>query len=71
MIDQDIFTGNFNYYINQDLIMSRFPKGNEIPFSQGKVKMIDDDNISYTTSTEERSSGAPLIIRKNFKKYYF
>ena len=70
LIDQDILSGNYSQYKNEDLIILQFPQGNEISFSQGKVKEINNDKISYTTSTEEGSSGSPLIIRKNIQKYY-
>ena len=70
LIDQDILNGNYNQYKNEDLIILQFPQGNEISFAQGKVKEIDENNISYTVSTEKGSSGSPLIIRKNVQKYY-
>lgn len=31
---------------------------------------INENKILYTSSTEEGSSGSPLIIRKNVQKYY-
>jgi hypothetical protein len=70
LIDQDILSGNSSQYKNEDLIILQFPQGNEISFAQGKVKEINNDNIFYTTSTQEGSSGSPLIIRKNIQKYY-
>lgn len=70
LIDQDILSGNYSQYKNEDLIILQFPHGNEISFAQGKIKEINDDKIFYSTSTEEGSSGSPLIIRKNIQKYY-
>lgn len=70
LIDQDILNDNYNQYKNEDLIILQFPKGNEISFSQGKIMQIVENNLIYTTTTENGSSGSPLLIRNNIQKYY-
>ena len=68
LIDQDILNDNYNQYKNEDLIILQFPKGNEISFSQGKIMQIVENNLTYTTTTENGSSGSPLLIRNNIQK---
>ena len=50
-----------------DIFLLQFP--NEVSFSYGKIKEIKDNKYIYNASTEEGSSGSPIIIRYN-NKYY-
>ena len=47
----------------------QYPKGKEISFSYGKIRLIKDDKIVHSASTNKGSSGSP-IIRKCLKNYY-
>ncbi len=70
LIDEFILNYDENKYKNKDIIILQFPNGGEISFSDGKIMQINENKILYTSSTEEGSSGSPLIIRKNVQKYY-
>ena len=70
LIDEFILNYDENKYKDKDIIILQFPNGGEISFSDGKIMQINENKILYTSSTEEGSSGSPLIIRKNVQKYY-
>ena len=70
LIDENILNYDENEYKDKDIIILQFPNGGEISFSDGKIIQINEKKILYTSSTDEGSSGSPLIIRKNVQKYY-
>ena len=70
LIDDNILNCDENIYKDKDIIILQFPNGGEISFSDGTIIQINEKKILYTSSTEEGSSGSPLIIRKNVQKYY-
>ena len=66
-IDQDIFLeGKIPLYVNVDIFILQFPKGNELSFSVGQIKRIDKKNMEYNASTYYGSSGSPIIRRDNY-----
>ena len=70
-IDDDIYK-DFNFYQiykNKPIYTIYYPKNKNAEYSVNKIKCIDDDNIKikHLCSTEEGSSGAPLINIDNFK----
>ena len=48
---------------NKDIFILQYPKGNEISFSYGKIRSIKEGKIIHNASTEEGSSGSPIIKR--------
>ena len=62
-LDPIIFSNNKNYYKNSDIFILQYPKGNELSFSYGEILSIRGNNIHHDCSTEEGSSGSPIIRR--------
>jgi len=56
------FFNNINYYINAKIIIHQFPLGLEQAYSKGNIVKIDKNNIFYTNSTENGSSGSPIML---------
>ena len=51
-------------YINKDIYIPQFPKGNKLSFSEGKIIKINDSNeLVYDASTESGSSGGPILLK--------
>ena len=51
-------------YINKDIYIPQFPKGNKLSFSEGKIIKINDSNeLVYDASTEDGSSGSPILLK--------
>ena len=48
---------------NNDIFILQFPKGNDISFSDGKILDFKDNKIFHNASTENGSSGSPIIRR--------
>ena len=68
-INDDIMNGNIEKIINSDIFILQYPKGGEISFSQGNIIRIIEDRIILSASTEEGSSGSPIILRDNQYNY--
>jgi len=68
-INDDIMNGNFEKIIKSDIFILQYPKGGEISFSQGNIIKIIEDRIIHSASTEEGSSGSPIILRNNQYNY--
>ena len=70
-IDYDIFQKEElgNFYKNKSIYIIHYPKGKESSYSDSVIKNIDTDNIriQHLCSTEEGSSGAPILNLDNFK----
>ena len=65
-IDPDIFKYNNNEILeNNDIFILQFPKGNDLSFSYGTIKLIKDKIFMHNASTEEGSSGSPIIRRSD------
>ena len=47
----------------QDIFVLQFPKGNEMSFSYGKIKAVNENKLAHTASTDNGSSGSPIIRR--------
>ena len=50
---------------NNDIFILQFPKCNEISFSNGIIKILQNKIIIHTASTEGGSSGSPIIRRSD------
>ena len=64
-IDPLLFTDNKIKIINSDIFILQYPKCNELSFSFscGKILSLDDNQILHTASTDNGSSGSPIIRR--------
>ena len=68
-IEPDLFKYDINNILkDNDIFILQFPKGNDLYFSHGIIKSIKDNIIEHNASTEEGSSGSP-IIRRTGKNY--
>jgi V8-like Glu-specific endopeptidase len=54
--------------IDNDIFILQFPQGKDLSFSHGIIKSIKDSIIVHNASTEEGSSGSP-VIRRSDKNY--
>ena len=61
-IDPIIFSEDKNFLENSEIFILQYP-GNELSFSYGKVLSLKNEKISHSASTEEGSSGSPIIRR--------
>ena len=66
-VDDSIYTDLENIYNNKSIYVIHYPKGNYVNVSFGLSKMIKDNDINHLCSTEEGSSGAPILFLDSFK----
>ena len=69
-IDEEILNDNqYINYKNADIYLLHYILGNKLEYSPGKIKAINENNgnIFHTCSTEEGSSGGPLLNSLNYK----
>ena len=64
-IEPNLFMYNNNYLKDNDIFILQYPFGNDISFSLGKIKLIENNIIRHDASTEKGSSGSPIIRRSN------
>ena len=52
-------------YINQKIYIPQYPEGNKLSVSEGKILKIniEDDELVYDASTEDGSSGSPILLK--------
>ena len=62
-IDPKLFNNNKNNLNDNDIFILQFPNGNDLSFSYGKIKSIIDNKITHNASTDDGSSGSPIIRR--------
>ena len=66
LINQEILKSNMNIFINKDIFILQYPKGEDISFSEGKILSIhDEDSFTHNCSTLKGSSGSPIILRED------
>jgi V8-like Glu-specific endopeptidase len=59
-----IIENDIKIYEGKDIFILQYPKGNDLSFSNGKIlSIIKDNKIIHNCSTEEGSSGSPIISR--------
>jgi hypothetical protein len=68
-INDDIINGNIDKILNSEIFILQYPKGGEISFSQGNIVRIIENRILHSASTQEGSSGSPIILRNNQYNY--
>ena len=69
-IDKDIYQNNLNsIYKNKSVYIIHYPKGGECEYSLDTISNIDVDNIGifHYCSTEDGSSGGPILDLQTFK----
>ena len=49
--------------INKDVYIVQYPDGNDLSYSEGKIKDINNYEIIYDASTQPGSSGSPILIK--------
>jgi len=62
-IEPKLFNNNKNNFKDNDIFILQFPNGNDLSFSYGKIKYIKDNEIIHNASTDDGSSGSPIIRR--------
>ena len=67
-IDPILFDDKKGNLQNSDIFILQYPDGNELSFTYGKIKLLKDDDIIHTASSNEGTSGSP-IIRRNKENY--
>ena len=62
-IDQFLFQYNKEIFKYNDIFILQYPNGNDISFSSGKILFLNNNKIFHNASTEDGSSGSPIIRR--------
>ena len=62
-IDPNLYKNNKNNLKNNDIFILQYPNGSDLSFSYGKVKSLKNNKIRHNASTDEGSSGSPIIRR--------
>ena len=50
-------------YKNKDIYIVQFPKGENLSYSEGKIKDINEYELIYDASTKPGSSGSPILLK--------
>ena len=58
-----MFKYDKNNLINNDIFILQYPNGNDLSFSYGKILSIKDNEINHSASTDDGSTGSPIIRR--------
>ena len=67
-IDNYIMNNNSeSKYLEQDICIFQYPKGEELSFDKGEIKSINNHIIKHLVSTHPGSSGSPISLLNNFK----
>jgi len=56
-------------YTNESIYSLHYPKGGNIVASFGLIKGINSNKIKHSCCTEDGSSGAPILLLKDFKVF--
>jgi len=64
-IEENIIDYSIENYINKEIFILQYPKGNELSFSSGIILEIKDNEIKHNSSTYDSSSGSPIILRNS------
>ena len=66
-IDEEINTNLGNIYNNKSIYIMHYPKGNNVHVSYGLSNKIERNNFFHLCSTEEGSSGSPILSLDSLK----
>jgi len=62
-IEPKIFKKDKNNLKDNDIFILQYPNGNDLSFSYGKIKSLKENDIIHDASTDDGSSGSPIIRR--------
>ena len=62
-IEPKLFKNDKNNLKDNDIFILQFPNGNDLSFSYGKIKSLINNKIIHDASTDNGSSGSPIIRR--------
>jgi len=62
-IEPKLFINDKNNLKDNDIFILQFPNGNDLSFSYGKIISLTKDKIIHNSSTDDGSSGSPIIRR--------
>ena len=54
-------------YINEDIYIPQYPNGENLSYSEGKIKDINKYELIYDASTTSGSSGSPILLKNTTK----
>ena len=68
-LDDNFDSEQYNeiYKENEDIYILQYPDGKKTGTSFGKLKKIENKNISHNCSTVKGSSGSPILLARNYK----
>ena len=61
----DFILENKIEYLCKDICIVQYPKGNELSFTYGKIKFLNNIIIKYLVSIDESSSDSLILLREN------
>ena len=64
-IDPRVFKNDPSFSFGEDIFVLHYPKGGDLSFSLGKIKGVENPKIYHNCSTEDGSSGSPIVSRFN------
>ena len=62
LIDKLVFTGK-KFLLKDEIFILQYPDGGDLSFSPGKILLVKDKILHHSASTENGSSGSPIIRR--------
>jgi len=62
-IDPNLYKNNKNNLKDNDIFILQYPNGSDLSFSYGKIKSLKNSKIKHNASTDDGSSGSPIIRR--------
>ena len=54
-------------YINKEIYIVQYPKGNKLSYSEGKIININNNELIHDASTTSGSSGSPILIKNTIE----
>ena len=66
-LEPDYNINNYQKYLNNEIIVHQYPQALEQCASQGKIIKIYNKEITHESSTEQGSSGSPIVIKNQIE----
>ena len=66
-LEPDYNINNYQKYLNNEIIVHHYPQALEQCVSQGKIIKINNKEITHESSTEQGSSGSPIVIKNQIE----
>ena len=54
-------------YINKEIYIVQYPKGNKLSYSEGKIININNNELIHDASTTSGSSCSPILIKNTIE----